>query len=136
MKENRDAVDQRQVLDSLLEIPIETWNYIAEPDAIRHMGPMAQDFFAAYGLGEDDRLNAIDVQGVALASIQALHEIVAEKDAQIVELEARLTKLEERMATEAPAGTEYHGLAAGFLAGATLALAAGWFWKRRRLSDS
>lgn len=136
LKENRDPVDQHQVLESLLEIPIETWNYIAEPDAIRHMGPMAQDFFAAYGLGVDDRLHAIDVQGVALASIQALHEIVQERDAEIAALEARLTELEERMATETPAGIDYLGLAAGFLAGTSLTLAVGWIWRRRRFHDT
>jgi hypothetical protein len=136
LKENRDPVDERQVLDSLLEIPIETWNYIAEPDAIRHMGPMAQDFFATYGLGVDDRLSAIDVQGVALASIQALHEIVEEKDAQIVELEARLTALEGSVATEAPDGPDYLRLAVGFIAGASLVIAIGWIWRRRRLYDT
>jgi hypothetical protein len=135
MKENRDPVDERQVLDSLLEIPIETWNYIAEPDENRHMGPMAQDFFQAYGLGADDRLSAIDVQGVALASIQALHEIVQEKDAQIVELEARLTELEGRVTAEAPAGVRYLSLAAGFLVGASLVIALGWIWTRRRLQE-
>jgi hypothetical protein len=132
-KENRDPVDERQVLDDMLEIPIETWNYIADPDENRHMGPMAQDFFSAYGLGEDDRLSAMDVQGVALASIQALHEIVQEKDAQIVELEARLTELEGRMATEEPSSAGYIELAAGFLAGGSLVIAMGWIWKRRRL---
>ncbi len=135
-KENRDPVEERQVLDRLLEIPIETWNYITEPDAIRHMGPMAQDFFEAYGLGADDRLSAMDVQGVALASIQALHEIVQEKDAQIVELEARLTELEGRVAEERPSSKGYFGLGAGFLAGAFLAYVAGWVWKRRRLKET
>jgi hypothetical protein len=134
-KENRDPVDEHKVLDSLLEIPIETWNYIAEPDAIRHMGPMAQDFFEAYGLGADDRLSAIDVQGVALASIQALHEIVEEKDAQIVELEARLAELEGRVAAEAPAGVSYLSLAAGFLVGVSLVVAIHWIWRRRRLQE-
>jgi uncharacterized protein YgiM (DUF1202 family) len=135
-KENRDPVEERQVLDRLLEIPIETWNYIAEPDAIRHMGPMAQDFFEAYGLGADDRLSAMDVQGVALASIQALHEIVQEKDAQIVELEARLTELEGSMAMEASAGFDYLDLAAGFVTGVSLTLGAGWYWKRRRVRET
>ena len=131
-KENRDPVDPRNVLDRLLEIPIETWNYIAEPDAIRHMGPMAQDFFEAYGLGADDRLSAIDVQGVALASIQALHEIVQEKDAQIIELEARLTALEGNLVAEDTFAERYNYLVFGFLAGATLTAAVGWIWHRRR----
>jgi hypothetical protein len=135
-KENRDPVDERQVIDRLLEIPIETWNYIAEPDKNRHMGPMAQDFFEAYGLGADDRLSAMDVQGVALASIQALHEIVQEKDAQIVELEARLTTLEGRVETEETSAEPFGLLAAGFLAGASVTLVAGWMWRRKRLKEA
>ena len=136
LKENRDAVDEHQVLESLLEVPIETWNYIADPEEIRHMGPMAQDFFAAYGLGDDDRLNAIDVQGVALASIQALHEIVQEKDAQIVELEARLIELEGHVATQAPDGPDYFDLALGIIVSAALVIAIGWIWQRRWLNDT
>jgi hypothetical protein len=128
-KENRDPVDAQAVLESLLAIPIETWNYIDDPQAIPHMGPMAQDFFAAYGLGEDDRLNAIDVQGVALAAIQALNEAVQEKEGQIVELEARLTALEKRQTAEDPPA-EWQLLAVGFLAGSAVTLAAGWARKR------
>jgi hypothetical protein len=135
-KENRDPVDQRDVLDSLLSIPIETWNYIAEPDAVRHMGPMAQDFFAAYGLGADDRLSAIDVQGVALASIQALNEIVQEKDARIVDLEARLTALEGRVTAKQSVVERFGFLAAGFLTGAAVTAAVGWFWRRRRMKET
>ena len=135
-KENRDPVDERQVLNELLEIPIQTWNYITDPDAIRHMGPMAQDFFAAYGLGVDDRLSAMDVQGVALASVQALHEIVQEKEAQIVELEVRLTELEGRVAAKEPPSTGCINLVAGFLAGVSLAATTGWIWRRGRSGEA
>jgi hypothetical protein len=130
LKENRDPVDAQDVLEHLLTVPIETWNYIADPDAIRHMGPMAQDFFSAYGLGVDDRLNAIDVQGVALAAIQALHEDVQEKEAQLVELEARLSALEEQASAEDPSTERIGLLVAGFLAGAAVTLVAGWARKR------
>jgi hypothetical protein len=135
-KENRRPVEGREVLERLLNIPVETWNYIAQPDAIRHMGPMAQDFFEAYGLGVDDRLSAIDVQGVALASIQALHEIVEQKDAQIVELEARLTELEGHVAKETPEGLDYLNLLIGVFVGVALVIAIGWIWWRRRLCDT
>jgi hypothetical protein len=134
-KENRDPVDARAVLDRLLEIPIETWNYIAEPEEYRHIGPMAQDFFAAYGLGADDRLSAMDVQGVALASIQALHEIVQEKDVEIVELEARLTALEGSVAVEGTFAERYGLLIAGFLAGAAVVAAVGRIWRWRKTRE-
>lgn len=52
-------------------------------DSIRHIGPMAQDFCAAFEVGHDDkRISTIDADGVALASIQALYQLVKEKDVQ------------------------------------------------------
>ncbi len=57
--------------------------------SIRQIGPMAQDFYAAFGMGHDDkRISTIDTDGVALAAIQGLHAIVKEKDAEITDLRA------------------------------------------------
>jgi hypothetical protein len=82
-------VNGQDVLDRLSSVPITTWSYKDSPD-VRHMGPMAQDFRAAYGLGPDDKhLAALDTNGVALAAIQEL-------DAQNKELKARLQALEAR----------------------------------------
>jgi trimeric autotransporter adhesin len=89
-------VDGRAVLDAVAAMPISTWNYIAQDESIRHIGPMAQDFYAAFGVGEDDtHITTIDGDGVALAAIQGLNEIVQEKEAHIAALEARLTALEQ-----------------------------------------
>jgi hypothetical protein len=53
------------------------------------MGPMAQDFYAAFGLGlGDTTIDTVDADGVALASIQGLHTLIEEKDARITDLEA------------------------------------------------
>jgi len=61
----------------------------------RHIGPRAQDFSDALGLGSDDRSIAIlDADGVAPAAIQALFELVTEKDRRIETLDERLSKLE------------------------------------------
>jgi hypothetical protein len=103
-KENFAAVDGRQVLAAVVEIPITTWNYKADELAVRHMGPMSQDFYAAYDLGADNKHIALkDIGGVALAAIQGLNEIVAEQDAQIEALEARVAELEE---TESSSNSE------------------------------
>ncbi len=68
-------------------MPLSTWNYKAQNDSIRHMGPMVQDFHAAFGLGVSDKLiDTIDPDGVALAAIQGLHALVQEKDADIAQL--------------------------------------------------
>jgi hypothetical protein len=82
-------VDGREVVARLAEFPIETWQYVSQAGDIRHMGPMAQDFHAAFGLGEDPRyIGTLDADGVALAAIQGLYEISREQAARIEALEA------------------------------------------------
>ena len=72
-KENFDIVDRQEVLRKLAAIPVTTWNYKMEDSSIRHMGPMAQDLYAAFGLGDsDESITSIDADGVALAAIQGL----------------------------------------------------------------
>jgi hypothetical protein len=94
-KENVEPVQPRDVLDRVLNLGISRWNYKVEADATRHIGPMAQDFHAAFGVGDSEKTIAtIDADGVALAAIQGLHEIVKEKDCRINELEQRLARLE------------------------------------------
>ena len=103
-KSNLSRVDGQALLIRLAAIPIATWNYKEQPESTRHMGPMAQDFRAAFGLGEDDKhISTVDAEGVALAAIQALYQTVTElkqdlgdKDHQIAELRARLAHLEQR----------------------------------------
>jgi hypothetical protein len=105
-KEHFRPAGGRDVLDRLNRIPISTWNYKAQGSGVRHIGPIAQDFYAAFGLGEEERfINAMDLDGVALAAIQGLHEIVLEKDACITELQEahdaeqeRIAELEARLA--------------------------------------
>jgi hypothetical protein len=73
MKTNFRALDGEEVLAKLARIPILEWNYITQDPAIRHVGPMAQDFRAAFGLGEDERhINTLDPDGISLKAIQAL----------------------------------------------------------------
>jgi len=96
-KENIIPVDAQDVLESLAALPISTWSYKAVGD-VRHMGPMAQDFYAAFGLGgSDKRIQGIDVDGVALASIQALHDVVQERDARITKLEEKNASLQDEV---------------------------------------
>ena len=51
MRENVEPVDAQAVLEAVVAMPVTTWNYKSQSDSIRHMGPMAQDFYAAFGLG-------------------------------------------------------------------------------------
>lgn len=101
-KENIAPVDSQTVLVKVAELPLSTWNYKAQDPAIRHLGPMAQDFKAAFGLGETDTgIASVDADGVALAAIQGLNmkleaqqEQLRAKDARIQTLEQRIEKLE------------------------------------------
>jgi hypothetical protein len=98
-KENIAPVTGRDVLLKVAAIPVTTWNYKSEKPSIRHMGPMAQDLYAAFGLGGSDKsITTIDADGVALAAIQGLNEIVHEKEQEIASLKARIAALENAVA--------------------------------------
>jgi len=87
-KENFVVLNLQDVLNRLAGIPITEWNYKTQDPSNRHIGPMAQDFYAAFGLSADDLyISPIDTDGVALAAIQGLYEIVQEQDARIQALE-------------------------------------------------
>ena len=73
LKTDVARIDDAAVLDKVAALPIERWSYKSER-GVRHVGPMAQDFYAAFGVGEDDKhITSIDEDGVALAAIKALH---------------------------------------------------------------
>jgi hypothetical protein len=72
-KERFRDLDGADVLAKIARMPIREWNYKAQDAAIRHVGPTAQDFHAAFGLGEDPlRISTIDADGIALRAVQAL----------------------------------------------------------------
>lgn len=91
MKANFAPVNPRAILRGVLNLPISTWNYKTQDTSIRHIGPMAQDFFAAFKLGEGDKTIAtIDPDGVALAAIQGLNEELKDRDVKIESLQEQL----------------------------------------------
>ena len=96
IKDNIALVDRTDVLARLMAVPVTSWNYKSEGSAVRHIGPMAQDFHVAFGVGQDDRhIHALDANGVALAAIQALN---AKLEAENAELKQRLSNIENRLA--------------------------------------
>jgi hypothetical protein len=77
------------VLEELAKLPISTWRYQWDPADVHHLGPMAQDFAAAFGLGSDNRwIDTIDADGVNMAATQALYRRVRTPEARIDKLEA------------------------------------------------
>jgi len=97
-KENFSRVDSRAVLEKVAALPVTTWNYKSQTNGVRHIGPVAQDFKAAFGVGESDTgITTIDADGVALAAIQGLNQKLEEqlrsKEAEIQELKRAVGEL-------------------------------------------
>jgi hypothetical protein len=116
-KENFLAMEGEELLARLRNVPVTSWNYRTQDASIRHMGPMAQDFRAAFGLGESElMINSVDIDGVNMAATQA---VAARTDAlrtqvraltgenaalraRVDDLESRLRRLESLAAPAAP----------------------------------
>jgi L-arabinose isomerase len=97
-KERFRAIDAQDVLAKVVALPVTEWSYKAQPE-VRRIGPVAQDFHAAFGIGQDElTIASTDEAGVAFAAIQGLHALVQQKDARIVALEQRLRSGEEQLA--------------------------------------
>jgi hypothetical protein len=99
-KEAVADVDPEDVLQRLSKVKVSTWRWKNEPNGIRHMGPMAQDFHEAFALGGSDKqIVTVDADGVALAAIQGvnakLEARLAAKDAEVAALKAELDSLRE-----------------------------------------
>ena len=98
MKENFRSADVREILDRLASVPVQSWNYKSQPASVRHIGVMAQDFYAAFRVGEDEkRISTVDADGVAMAAIQGLYQIVKDKESEITDLKKQMTTLREQV---------------------------------------
>jgi hypothetical protein len=104
------AVDSREVLEKLTAVPVQRWHYQWESaDATPHLGPVAQEFKAAFYPGRDDKsITTLEFDGVALAAIQGLNQKLeaelhrrdgenAELQRQNAELLKRLEAIEARL---------------------------------------
>ena len=100
-KEDFAAINPRTVLAKVAALPITEWKYKVEADGTKHLGPMAQDFHAAFGLnGADDKhISTVDEGGVALAAIQGLNQKVesGKQKAEPEKLEAENAQLKQRL---------------------------------------
>jgi hypothetical protein len=96
-KENFQQIDGEQILEKIESLEITRWNYIGKEDA-EHIGPTAQDFYKAFGVGGDDKtISTVDPSGIALAAIKELYKKSKEVDELKKQLE-ELTKQVEKLA--------------------------------------
>jgi len=101
-KENFTVLDAEAVLSKVTSLPVTEWNYRDDGADKKHIGPVAQDFQAAFGLngGDDTHISVVDEGGVALAAIQGLNQKLNEQDTEIQELKekaGRVAALEKRL---------------------------------------
>jgi hypothetical protein len=107
VKEGFSGVEPREVLRKVLDMPITSWSYKRDP-GVRHIGPMSEDFFAAFAVGTDDKgISVTDSAGVTLAAIQGLNQVVQEKDKEISDLRSRIEALEKLVQSLARAESEH-----------------------------
>jgi hypothetical protein len=94
------SVNLEAILQSVAALDISEWSYKDDPSNARHIGPMAQDFWAAFGTGDNDRcIPTVDSNGVALAAIQALYERVQRIGKETDELRSENAALRRELET-------------------------------------
>ena len=102
-KENLQAVDGEAVLGKIRGFELSSWNFIGhDPKQFRHYGPMAQDFYAAFGhdgvgqIGTETTINSGDIARIPMIAVQALEKRTAElkqKEAQMAVLASKVEEL-------------------------------------------
>jgi hypothetical protein len=98
IKENFMRLNGKDVLARLRAMPVTTWNYIAEGKDARHLGPVAEDFYTAFGLGSSNTMVGVnDLAGVGLAAAKALDERTQALDAQTQALKQQNALLKKQV---------------------------------------
>ncbi len=98
LKADFAELDAAEVLRKLVALPITSWRYRKDGPEVRHIGPMAQDFHAAFGLWDSDTMIfPLDASGVSMAAIQAMHARLLTAEAENEDLRARLDRIESRI---------------------------------------
>jgi hypothetical protein len=98
-KENFRSIDGEQILSKIRTMPITEWNYKGHDPTTKYIGPVAQDFYAAFHLGGTDSLgiSTLCIDGVNIAAIQALEKRTAElqkANEEIADMKKRIERLE------------------------------------------
>ena len=97
-KKDFKPVRGQNVLERIARLPITTWSFKTEKAGVRHMGPMAQDFWRQFHLGTDNKnIGLTDLNGVNLAGIQALYRLDQQKDVRIRHLERENARINARL---------------------------------------
>ncbi len=94
-KQNIEAANPGEILDKVISLPLATWNFKDDAADTQHIGPMAQDFHAAFDVGaKNTTIAPLDTGGVALSAIQGLYQKLEEKNQRIEKLKKKNKMLE------------------------------------------
>jgi len=97
-KEHFTSLNAEDVLEKVAGLSVQGWTYKAERGGVRHVGPVAEDFYAAFGLGTGPTtIGSIDADGINMLAIQALETRTAELKRENETLRAALARLEARI---------------------------------------
>jgi hypothetical protein len=95
-KQNFIMASGEDVLSKLRRIPVSSWNYISEGQQVRHIGPMAEDFYEAFRLGTGNTsIGVQDLAGVSLAAVKALDERTRQLDERTEELRKKSAEVDQ-----------------------------------------
>jgi hypothetical protein len=93
-KENFFDVKGSDILSKLRAVPVTSWNYIDEGKTVRHIGPMAEDFFAQFGLGTGNTsIGVQDLAGVSIAAVKELDTQLQQKNEEVKQLQDEVKQL-------------------------------------------
>ena len=114
-KEEFAGVDAQEILASVTRLPITSWRYKDDQPGVRHIGPVAQDFYREFQIGKDDKTIAtVDADGIALLAIQALSQRLVDQtqrlDEQIKRNDAMTTIVEDLIAAMAAKDRDIAGM--------------------------
>ncbi len=99
-KENFISIDKEELLQKVARLPLSRWNYKSQPASQQHIGPMAQDFYAAFkldGIGNDTTINTVDIDGVNMVAIQALEARTKKLKTENEDLKTQLAAMNQRL---------------------------------------
>jgi hypothetical protein len=85
LKTTEGGIDESGVLDAVASLTVDRWRYKEETGLSQqvHIGPYAEDFRAAFGIGDGVTINTTDALGVCLAAIKALAARVESLEAEL-----------------------------------------------------
>jgi hypothetical protein len=99
-KTNFKELNKEEILTKVAALPVTSWNYKTQPAEQRHIGPMAQDFYAAFhldGVGNNTTINTIDIDGVNMVAIQALEKRTTQLQQENDQLKKQLESMNQRL---------------------------------------